>query len=336
MILLSGGLRNDFYFKRAFMYLDNCYCIMFFSEVIYKMKILFLNSNTKYGDYITDALMYGLILEGHDVLDFPKRQQCYKDCPPNYFSTRGFWHYGWIKEDINKDKRNILGESFKEFDLVICDNASLYSENFNKNIICLLTNDPITRAPMPNIRIDKSMGIKEKCLQSEEVNDNNYNDFPLNHTVLKEDCHFVPIDKRSEEVFMSMSIYGDVRKEFAHHFENKKFANKDDYFNAIRKAKYGISIYGEGYNCQRDPELGGNTLLCKYKHPKWVYDETSYRDGVNCIEFSSYDELMKKIEYFNSHPEEYNKLLKACYIHTIKYYTMDGQARRLLEWKMKK
>lgn len=301
------------------------------------MKILFLNSNTKYGDYITDALMYGLILEGHDVLDYPKRQQCYKDCPPNYFSSRGFWHYGWIEEDKNKYIRYGFMGDFKDFDLIILDNASLYTQEMKKyNILCLLTNDPITRAPMPNIRLVAPMGIKEKCLQSKDINDINYNDFPLNHTVLKEDCQFVPLDKRTEEVFMSMSIYGEVRKEFAYHFENKKYYNKEDYFNAIRKAKYGLSIYGEGYNCQRDPELGGNTLLCKYKHPKWIYDETSYRDGVNCIEFSNYDELIYKINYYNNHPDEYNELLKKCYIHTLSYYTMDGQARRLLEWKMKK
>jgi len=299
------------------------------------MKILFLSTNNVYGDYITDALMYGLIKAGHEVIDIPKRQQMYKNCAPNYFTTRGYWHCAYLEDrDIN---RNVNSD---EVDLIIMDTPKLYNEDYDiiKNkVICLLTNDPITRAPMPNIRAPKgiAMAIKEKCLQSDDINIE-ANDFNINHTVDEVDCKLIPFEERREEVFMSMSIYGDVRKELSKHFTNQWGLKKEDYFNTMRKYKYGISVMGEGYNCQRDPELGGNTLLCKYKHPNWKYDETSYTDGVNCIEFSSVDELKEKMAYYNTHPDEYNKLLKACYEHTIKYLTHKNQAERLIEWMKEK
>lgn len=302
-----------------------------------KKKILFLFLNGNHSDYIADALFYGLKEVGHNVLDFPKRECLYKDSNvSNYYKERKLWHGMFYDTDFNKNKRDKI--VLTNFDFIICDNPKILElqpilKEVKNKLIVLQTNDPFTRAPQPNIRVDFPMAIKEKCLQDNIVNNTSIQDFPINHTVPEKYVEFVTREKRELGVFFSMSIYGKLREEFADEFVNLKCDSPEQYFKQLRLHKYGISIMGEGYNCQRDAEIGGNCLLCKYRNPKWIYDETSYRDGINCIEFSDMKELKDKIEYYDSHPEEYDKLLKACYKHTMKYLTSEVQAERLLEWK---
>ena len=303
-----------------------------------KKRILFLSLIGTHSDYIADALFYGLKEVGHEVIDLPKRECLYKDSlSSNYYKERNLWHGMFYDKDFNINKRT-KNVNVASFDYIICDNAKIVNDNpvllsVKNKLIVLQTNDPFTRAPLPNIRVDFPMAIKEKCLQDDIVNRKDIIDFPINHTVPEKYVEFVPREKRELEVFFSMSIYGDLRKQFADEFTNLKCDNPEQYFYQLRKHKYGISIIGEGYNCQRDAEIAGNCVLCKYKHPTWTYDETSFRDGINCIEFSSLQELKDKIKYYNEHTDEYDKILKAGFKHVMKYLTSEIQAERLLEWK---
>lgn len=302
------------------------------------MKILFLNDGD-HSDYITDGLIHGLRLNGNYVMDYPKRKSLYKN-ETSYYSVRGLWQGNWEDDTYEKDRDDYHSLNVDSYDLIICDNPQAFflapllaaKRKHREKVVCLLTNDPITRAPLPNVRMDKvtPMAIKEKCLQIPEVNVKTINDFPINHLVLEEDCNITNPNRNG--VLFSMSLNNPKRIEYSQYFENKKFKTKEDYFYALRKSKYAVSIYADGYNCQRDPEIAGNTVLCKLRRSDWVYDESSYTDGITCIEFSSIDELRRKLTFLDNNPELYNKLLRQGYEHTLKYYGVKSQANKFLEW----
>jgi len=313
-----------------------------------RMKIVFHSLNNKNGSFGVDSLFHGLHKLGHEIIDLPKREQCYADGGDNYFTRRGFWRTKWIKDDPLNGLRHKYSDDglyinlLKEADLILYDNAQLYLHMLKKNpfinkfltkTVCMLTNDGYTRAPLPNIRMDKKtpMLIREKSIQAPNINIPEINDFNLVFCIDEQDCFYTKPSDKTKGVFMSMSLYGD-RKEYAKEYNNQFKLNKNDYYSKMRQHKYGLSCPGQGFKCQRDSELGGNTLLCIYKQPKWDYSFNDYRGGVNCIEYESLKDLKEQIKYYDEHDDEYEKLLKACYEHTLKYCTKKSQVKEIIRW----
>ena len=286
------------------------------------VNIIFYSLKGDRSDYLTDGLLYGL-KKLYDVIDFPKRTVLYKDSKGGFYNDKKLWHFGSLVDNVDR-------KHFIEPDLIIYDSSASYKLS-KFPFICLLTNDPLSRDPYPNVRINKPMAIREKCMQSDEINRNDINDFPLYFTTFKEDCEYVDSSLR-KGVWVSFLFSTKEREEIAEEFGNTIYHNKEDYYNSLRKAKYGISVYGMGFLCQRDAEIGGNCLLCRKKHERWIYTEWDYKDGETCIEFSTIEELKEKMKYYDEHPKEYERLLKNCYEHTVKYFTHEAQAKRLVDW----
>jgi hypothetical protein len=318
------------------------------------MKILYLFTSSEFSEYIADYLLYGLRKNGHFVLDYPKREKVYSERKTPKSSVDSSFHSGLCGTDPIENRNNI---NISKFDLIIAENAGIFFKIFKfwkkksnqdllktifskeKPIICLLTND-VDGRPLPNLRLNKKgikMAIREKCLQKNNINIPS-NDFPLFFMVKEENCKYVPPLERTEGVFFSMRIYKNTRerREFSNYFiNNYSYKSLDEYFKAIRKHKYGISIFAGGLLCQRDPELGGNTLLCRMRINEWISPEFDYKNGKNCIEFWDIKDLREKIDYYNDNLEEYEKILKECYNHTIEFFTASAQSKRLIEWGKK-
>jgi len=293
------------------------------------VNIIFYSLSGSRSDWMTDGLLYGL-KKLYNVIDIPKRKSLYEDSSKNnFYANRNFWHFGDLVDDVNREK-------YIKPDLIIYDSAVLYKQSDIPSI-CLLTNDPLETGatPYPSIRVDKTMAIKEKCMWNDKINRKDIKDFPLCDTTFKEDCKYVDSSLR-KGVWVAFLYPTKEREEIIKEFGNTKYDTKEDYYNSLRKAKYGISVYGLGFYCRRDVEIGGNCLLCKQRHPKWEYTKFDYKDGETCIEFSTIKELKEKVKYYDEHPKEYEKLLKNCYDHTIKYFTHEAQAKRLLIWVMNK
>lgn len=292
------------------------------SKIFEKFKVVFYSLQGSRNDYLADGLLYGL-KKLYNVIDIPKRLVLYKDSKSGFYEHKKLWHFRSLTDDVNR-------KPFIKPDLIIFDSAVLYKES-DVPSVCLLTNDPLNRAPYPNVRIDKPMAIREKCMHADEINRKDIKDFPLYFTTFKEDCEYVGPNLRKGN-WVSFLFPTKEREEIVKEFGNTRYATKEDYYNSLRKAKYGISVYGLGFLCQRDAEIGGNCLLCRKKHKKWVYTEWDYKDGKTCIEFSTIKELKEKMKYYDEHPKEYERLLKNCYEHTIKYFTHEAQAERLVNW----
>ncbi len=306
------------------------------------MKILFLFINGDHFDYIADYLLYGLRKLGHTVVDFPRRRAHYEPLP----SVVPIHRQILVGADpVDRSQ----GLTLSEFDAIIAENPLVLISNKNQDVlgqimrldvprVALLGNDPLNRGPEPNIRLDCrcKMAIREKCLQTPLVALPYADDFPLHFTVPRELCTYVPPGERPEQIFFSMGLNTHARREYAKHIINQQHEVLQDYIRAIRRHRFGISIWGGGILCQRDGELAGNTLLCRARFPRYSreYDPWDYVDGVDFIEFADMEDLKSKVAFYDANPGAYEALLKACYEKTLKCFTAEAQAERLLAWAM--
>jgi hypothetical protein len=308
------------------------------------MKILFLFLHSDHFDYIADYLLFGLRKLGHTVVDAPRRKAHYESLP----NVNKLHQQILVGPDpIDRSKHYDLDE----FDAIIAENASLFMANENKDIlrqlikleiprVALLGNDTLNRGPLPNVRLDYrcKMAIREKCLQATTIALPYVDDFPLHFTIPREYCIHTPPQHKMGSVFFSMGLNTPMRREYANNFTNRQYDDLNQYFSAIRQHRFGISIWGGGILCQRDSELAGNTLLCRAKFQRYTreYDPFDYIDGVDMLEFSDLEELKQKVAYYDANHQAYKQLLGACYEKTIKYFTAEAQAERLLSWAMGK
>jgi hypothetical protein len=304
------------------------------------MNILFLFTDGDHFDYIADYTMYGLRRLGHAVLDIPRRRAHYEP-----LDSINIIHRQIVVGSDPVDRS--VAYRLEDFDLIIAENPCLFMTGPSKEMlaqmmhlpaprIALLGNDPINQGPLPNVRLDYRcrMAIREKCLQTSTVALPYVDDFPLHFVIPSEYCRYVPPSERSEGAMFSMSLNTRRRSEYAKHFTNQQYEDCREYFDAIRRHRYGISIWGGGVLCQRDSELAGNTLLCRARFAKYTrdYDSFDHIDDVDSIEFSDIDDLKNRMAYYDAHPDDYERLLKACYEKTMKYFTAEAQAQRLIEW----
>jgi hypothetical protein len=172
------------------------------------------------------------------------------------------------------------------------------------------------------------MAIREKALQTPIVNLPYSADFPLHFTIPQ--AWLGGNDQREKDYFFSMSPSNPVRKEFGQKFLNQHYTNLGEYLNAIRKHRYGISVYGDGVECQRDPEIGGNSLLAIYKH-NTNNTTKGYYTTDNSISFTSYDDLLVQTKDLVK-SGEYENMRKKCFEFTKQNLTCESHVEKLLDW----
>jgi hypothetical protein len=298
---------------------------------------LFTDAN--HCDYIFDSLYIGAILGGHTVHCYPKPNGLY-NCGSTLFYSRvnGFFknilsNYTPI-EQIDDDYDAIIFESagipyrlfptYKEINM-----SRLWNSSTPK--VCVLGNDTFTYQPLPNMRYDYhcKMAIREKYLQTPIVNTPFTDDFPLHFTIPRSWIRRGN-EQPQKSFFFSMGLSNPTRKEIGQYFINQHYTALEAYLHAISNHKYGISIFGDGLECQREPEIGANTLLAIYQHPRSIID-SSYYNSDNSILFKSYDDLIAQTKMLE-HTGSYEELRKKCMEFTAQNLTCESQLTRLLRW----
>lgn len=104
------------------------------------------------------------------------------------------------------------------------------------------------------------------------------------------------------------------------------------YLDILSKSKFSVAVRGAGFDTLRRWEIPARgSVLCLERSP--IVINNDFEDGLNCIKFSSPDELIGKINYYlnSSDKSVYNKLRKNCFDHFIKYHTTEARAKELLE-----
>jgi len=310
------------------------------------MKILFLFADENHCDYACDGVYIGLKNLKHIVHAVPIPMALYKAKPEHFYSrVNGFYKNYFV--DNEPITHNILDN---DYDAIFMESAGVPYKLFpfyrkssphldrllNSSIpkCCLLGNDTFTYQPLPNVRYDYKckMAIREKQLQTPIVNVPYINDFPLHFTVPEAWIKYVPEKERSKDMFLSMSPSNAARKDICTHFPLQHYNELSTYIGKIREHRYGISVYGDGFTCQRDAEIGGNSLLCIQSHPKWE-GESGYYGNCEAIYFNDYNDLVKRIAELEKNGE-YEAQLKRCYQFTKENLTCEAQAEKLLRWTL--
>jgi hypothetical protein len=295
------------------------------------MKILFLFSSAVHDDMMADQL-FGAFRRLYNAYDYPKRLPMY-----NIGSSLPYWGMGSFSKNLLKEDNQDRTQppNPDDYDLIILECGAIYDQYFpfwsdkqefikkcqGKPTICLITNDPFTDEPLPSTVLKGKnvlMAIREPEVRKLPKD---INVFPMTFMVPESWCKYEPI--KEKHVFASMSPTNELRKELLAKYGQAIWTtNLKTYLDTIREYKYGVSVQGAGWLCQRDAELGGNTLLCLQESP--INFPEWYIDGVDCIKFKTVNELEEKIKKY-----DWETLYKACFKKTINNFTSDATAKRL-------
>lgn len=254
------------------------------------MKLLYLCRPGP--DYLSDDLLYGLrSLLGEDVVDFPKKEVLYRSnsgsADRSRIYGRGFHCFGL--PDVDVDRTDLLGKlAAGYFDAVV--NSSVWRIRSPRHR-CLVGVDGEDHALLHRRYAGRIPVYFKRELHSSARGVHPIlfalPDFLLDETVAS----------KTKEHHASFRVHGPLRREIASRFPpDFSFATWEEYLSDIKGSWFGISPKGEGYDCQRHYEILGHAVLCLYMDrfaPLGM--RRAFQDGVNCLHFSSLDELAGKI-----------------------------------------
>lgn len=109
------------------------------------------------------------------------------------------------------------------------------------------------------------------------------------------------------------------------------FETEQEYYIDLQQSKFGITTKRAGWDCLRHYEIAANgTVICfkdLEKKPNTCAPH-GLIDGINCISYKNYDDLMNKINKLD--PEKYLELQKNCW-EWAKNNTTIIRVKKLLE-----
>ena len=297
------------------------------------MKILYLTSTEE--DYLSDSLLIGLrTLLGENCIDYPKRDILYKNCPKESFeSVRGFGFtlYNEFLEDINIDRFHIEPKvKEKYYDLIIFSDIwrqwGLYLQmksflDYNRTIFIDTADTPqvypFAGRWIRDIEFLFLTKISNKSLyfkrEYTELSRFNWWHRLLHKSILKKISNSsnlrrisfsIPEEKiidykpKKDKQFTKHIVDPEVSKNVRGSYEKYAFCNELEYYEDIRKSKYGITTKRPGWDALRHYEIAANGTVPCFLNLN-LKPETCAPHGLdssNCIIYSNYRDLMDKID----------------------------------------
>lgn len=253
------------------------------------MRLLYLCSPGP--DYLSDDLLYGLrSLLGENVVDFPKKEFLYRanslSADRSRMWGRGF--HGFGLPDIEVDRTDIPGKlAAGYFDAVV--NSSVWRIRSPLHP-CLVGVDGEDHS-----RLNSRYAGRVPVYFKRELPSPALGVHPILFALPDFLFDETPVPKR-KTWHASFRCHDPLRKRIASRFPPEFFSTWEEYLSDIKSSWFGISPKGEGYDCQRHYEILGHAVLCIYMDrfaPLAI--KRAFVDGVNCLHFSSPDELAGKI-----------------------------------------
>jgi hypothetical protein len=103
------------------------------------------------------------------------------------------------------------------------------------------------------------------------------------------------------------------------------------YLDVLSRSKFSVAVRGAGFDTVRRWEIPARgSVLCLEEAP--IVINNDFTDGLNCIKFSSPEELRDKINYYlNNSCGGYDKLRENCFSHFRKFHTTKERAKEFLK-----
>ena len=306
------------------------------------MKILYITSITE--DYVSDCFLIGLKqLPNVSVLEYPQNFYIYQsqelEKNKGIIRGNGFTLYNLLKKN---DPENPI-EVLKTFDIIVF--SSIHRQygiflqfyphlNFNNTIICdgedgphlfpyhgfFLRKPYFWFFPRPHKNF---LYFKREWQHTDMLYYRYYKLIP------KFICKYLPSFKNLRTISFSIPEEKILRgvpvktKLFPKHivdeeiishiegsFSSYAFADEADYYQDLQASKFGITTKRAGWDCLRHYEIAANgAVICFKDLDKKPLSCAPHGliDGVNCISYTSYSNLINKIEVLT--PQAYTVLL---------------------------
>lgn len=325
------------------------------------MKILFFTTNE--ADYLQDSTFHGLrFVFGNNVVDYPRKDILYKNCMREDIYGKGFTLYK-ILEDIPVDRNNIKDKIKKGFfELIIFGSIHRQQELYFEYQSYLSTRNTIildgedSGILFPNHRVYKSkpsMLLKRRLYNKllyykrEITEETNYYRFhktlskkitvkislpskihPISFSIPEEKIIGKPLNKT--KLFPTHIVDEEIAPRVEGSLTKYAFDNENEYYEDLQTSKFGITTKRSGWDCLRHYEIAANgAVICFRDLDKKPVKCAPHGliPGVNCISYSSYDDLLGQIS--NLSDSMYEELQQASIVW-IKNNTTVIRAREIL------
>ncbi len=325
-------------------------------------KILFINCDTD--DYLSDSLLIGLKgLPNVTILEYPQNFYIYKNpvlTEENLIRGHGFTLYNLLDKQLPTNELNTL----RNFDLVIFGSIhrvyglflQLYAQLNPKNTWIFDSEDGPNLFPYAGNFLKKPyfwffprphhrfLYFKREWVNADTLHLCFYKLIP------KFICRRLPLIKNVRPISFSIPqskvfegtpiktklfpkhiVDEDIVRHVEGSFSTYAFSDEAAYYADLQASKFGITTKRGGWDCLRHYEIAANmSVICfKNLHEKPVTCAPhGLIDGVNCLSYTSYDNLMQRINALTE--TDYSNLLNQTK-NWISTYTCERHAQDLLD-----
>jgi hypothetical protein len=299
-------------------------------EVFVMIKVAYFSSSTE--DYLADSVLHGLReLLGANVVDFPKAERLYNNCPESikkHIRGGGFSLYGLL-DDINVDRHYLRTRILdNEFDLVVF--GDIYND-FGAFIQLSPMLDPNRAVVLDGSdtesiypysgnwwrhpaywflpRANRFLYFKRE-LTPRTLHYRSYLLVPEKlcrmmapSGNIRPIAFSIPVEKIVKETPVKRKLFAThvVDAEVAEHLEGTStvgvFATEAEYYNDLQASRFAITTKRGGWDCLRHYEIAANGCVMCFRNldqkPATCAPHGLSKD--NCVVYHDYDDLQRQI-----------------------------------------
>ena len=111
------------------------------------------------------------------------------------------------------------------------------------------------------------------------------------------------------------------------------FASELDYYNDIASSRFAVTTKRGGWDCLRHYEISAaGALPCfrELESKPAACAPHGLKAGVNCVSYQNWSDLQAKLEFLDTNPMDYKRLLQASG-DWVRQFTTAAAAQRLLD-----
>ncbi len=327
-------------------------------------SVLFITGPSE--DYLADGILHGLrSLYGSAVVDYPKCEPLYKNCPNKIFAKirgHGFTLYRTL-DDIEVDRFDIINRLRSgAFDLVVFGNIQRNYATFvewlpwlqPKSTILLDGEDVQSLAPYAGywwrrraywsfpkahkrfIYFKREWGPNTLHYRFYRLLPlflcNTFYDrlhiYPISFSI--PESHIIKdITKKTKE-FAAHIVDPEIAVLFGNHSSKYHFTQEAEYYADLQTSRFGITTKRSGWDCLRHYEMAANGCVPCFRDLDLKPSKCAPHglNTENCISYHSGDDLLEKIRLLTI--TQYNDLQAGC-IAWAKANTTVAKATMLIE-----
>jgi len=317
-------------------------------------RVLFLTESRE--DYLADSLLHGLISLGLDVVDYPRKHVLYaghQDCcasPQLGVRGHGFTLYGLLPDRFVDRSFVIQRLEAGWFDLVVLGQIwrqwgqLLDLAPFLQTLpVVFLDGDDDTRLfhrsgtrlrrygwqPFP-IRSGRCFYFKREW-QGQLSQGRRCRVLPASFSIPAEKIRPIRIENK-HQLLASHCVDPEVAQECGLQ-TSYAFASEEDYYDDLAASRFAVTTKRGGWDCLRHYEIAAaGALPCIRQLETKPKNSAPHglHDGLNCLSYQNWSDLQVKLDFLNSNPIKYQRLLQAS-AEWVRRFTTTAAAQRLLD-----